>query len=74
MRSPRCLLFIALLSAAPALLAVDKGYKKDDQHSIIGIDTYELTEDKKGNIGGPTNANGSWKGRINGRSVEFNFL
>ena len=51
-----------------------KGYEKDDPHSIIGIDTYEITEDKKGNIGGPTNANGSWQGRINGRLVEFNFL
>lgn len=36
---PRCLLFIALLSAAPALLAVDKGYKKDDE-AIIGSQSF----------------------------------
>jgi hypothetical protein len=51
-----------------------KGYKKDDPHSIIGIDTYEITEDKKGRIGGTTNANGTWLGRINGRQVEIHFL
>ena len=36
-----------------------KGYKKDDPHSIIGIDTYEITEDKKGRIGGTSNTNGT---------------
>ena len=51
-----------------------KGYKKDDPHNIIGIDTYEISEDKTGNIGGTTNANGTWLGRINGRKVEINFL
>lgn len=51
-----------------------KGYKKDDPDNIIGIDTYEIKVDKSGNIGGTTNANGTWLGRINGKQVEINFL
>jgi hypothetical protein len=51
-----------------------KGYKKDDPDHIIGIDTYEIKVDKSGNIGGTTNANGTWLGRINGKQVEINFL
>lgn len=51
-----------------------KGYKKDDPNSIIGIDTYEITEDKAGNIEGTTNANGTWLGRIKGKLAEINLL
>ena len=51
-----------------------KGYKKDDPDNIIGIDTYELTEDKVGNIEGTTNANGKWLGRIKGKQAETYLL
>jgi len=50
-----------------------KGYKKEDPNSIIGIDIYKLTIDENGELGGTTNSNGSWLGRINGRQV-FNVL
>lgn len=51
-----------------------KGYKKDDPHNIIGIDTYNLKIDKNGDFGGTTNANGSWLGRINGKQLEMEVL
>jgi len=51
-----------------------RGYKKDDPNNIIGIDIYEITEDKKGNISGTTNANGTWLGRINGKELEIELL
>ena len=47
-----------------------QGYKKDDPHSIIGIDTYKLEIDESGNIGGTTKANGTWMGIINGQPEE----
>ena len=47
-----------------------KGYKKDDPNAIIGLDTYRLKVDENGDLGGDTNANGSWKGRINGEEVK----
>lgn len=46
-----------------------KGYKKNDPNQIISTDTYRLRIDDSGNIGGDTNANGSWLGRINGSAV-----
>ncbi|MEZ4957289.1 MAG: hypothetical protein R2825_27270 [Saprospiraceae bacterium] len=49
-----------------------KGYKKDDPHSIIGLDLYRIKESDKGDIGGDTKANNSWQGRINGQAVLIN--
>ena len=51
-----------------------KGYKKDDPNLIIGLDTYHIKVDKNGRIGGTTNANGSWLGRINGVAIEMDLL
>ena len=47
-----------------------KGYKKEDSNKIIGMDTYNLKVDEYGDIGGTTNANGSWLGRINGKHIK----
>lgn len=46
-----------------------EGYKKTDPETVIGLDTYRLQVDGKGNIHGPTKANNSWLGRINGNKV-----
>lgn len=46
-----------------------KGFRKDDPHNIIGLDTYRLKIDRAGNIYGDTHANNSWKGRIKGRKL-----
>jgi len=51
-----------------------KGYKKDDPDNIIGIDIYELKIDRNGELGGITNSNGSWLGRINGKQIEKDLL
>ncbi len=51
-----------------------KGFKKEDPHNIIGMDTYHSKLDKDGNIGGNTNANGSWLGRINGEGLKMEIL
>ncbi len=51
-----------------------KGYRKDDPDMIIGIDTYYLKVDKNGDLSGDTNANGSWLGRIKGRTSEINLM
>lgn len=51
-----------------------RGCKKDDPHQIIALDTYELAEDKAGDVGGKTFANGTWLGRINGKEVEMDLL
>jgi hypothetical protein len=51
-----------------------KGYKKEDPHKIIGLDTYHIKVDEDGNLGGKTKANGTWRGRINGKKVDINFL
>ncbi len=47
-----------------------KGFKKEDPNQIIGLDTYHIKVDESDNIGGDTKANGSWKGRINGKKVK----
>ena len=47
-----------------------KGYKKDDPNNIIALDTYKLKIDQNGEIGGTTNSNGSWLGRIQGIEIE----
>jgi len=51
-----------------------KGYKKEDPNAIIGIDTYKLQIDENGNIGGTTNANGTWMGKINSKLPELDCL
>ena len=51
-----------------------KGYKKHDPHGIIGLDTYNLKLDENGAIGGTTNANGTWLGRIWGSQVKIDLL
>ena len=51
-----------------------KGYKKHDPHAIIGLDTYNLKLDDNGEIGGTTNANGTWLGRIWGSKVKIDLL
>ena len=48
-----------------------KGYKKQDPNAIIGMDTYHLKLGENGDIGGTTNANGSWLGRIKGTPVKI---
>lgn len=47
-----------------------KGYKKDDPDNIIALDTYKLKIDQNGEIGGTTNSNGSWLGRIQGKEID----
>ncbi len=49
-----------------------RGYKKRDPHQIISTDHYRLKVDDGGHLGGPTQAHGSWKGRINGQAVFIN--
>ena len=51
-----------------------KGYRKDDPDQIIGIDTYHLKIDQNGDLSGETSANGSWLGRIKGRTSEINVM
>ena len=51
-----------------------KGYKKDDPHNIIALVIYHLKIDEYGNLGGNTNSNGSWLGRINGKPVKMEVL
>ena len=51
-----------------------KGYKKEDPNAIIGMDTYKLKIGENGNIGGTTNANGTWLGRINAKQNELELL
>ena len=51
-----------------------KGYKKEDPNAIIGTDIYRLKVDENGNIGGTTNANGTWLGRINAKPHELELL
>ncbi len=43
-----------------------KGYRKEDPHSIIGIDHYKLKLKENGQLEGQTKADGNWKGRIKG--------
>lgn len=47
-----------------------KGYKKDDPDNIIALDTYQLKINQNGELGGTTNSNGSWLGRIQGKEIE----
>lgn len=51
-----------------------KGYKKEDPFSIIALDIYKLILDRNGDIGGTTNSNGTWLGRINGKHMNMKFL
>ena len=51
-----------------------KGYKKEDPNNIIGLDIYTLKIDENGNIGGTTNALGTWLGRIHGKPVVMEVL
>jgi len=51
-----------------------RGYKKQDPKSIIGLDIYNLKLDENGDIGGITNANGTWLGRIKGKQVKIDLL
>ena len=48
-----------------------KGYKKQDPQGIIGMDIYNLKLGENGDIGGITNANGTWLGRINGTKFKM---
>ena len=51
-----------------------RGYKKQDPNAIIGMDTYHLKLGENGDIGGTTNANGTWLGRIKGKQVRIDLL
>ena len=48
-----------------------KGYKKEDPHNIISLDSYKLKISKEGIINGSTKSDGNWHGRIDGKEIRL---